>query len=131
MGRVCQVSDPRFLLDTQILLWAVNLDERLAGRHREIIAAKQGLVISVASIWEIAIKQSIDKLRIDGDILGEIRSRDVDILRVTEHHVLGVRHLPFHHRDPFDRLLISQARIENLTILSSDSHFHRYEVPVV
>lgn len=122
------MTGARYLVDTHVLLWALAGDPRLSERHRSILSDKKDLVISAVSVWEIAIKQSLDKLRIDGDLLAEIRKRDIEFLRLTEDHAIAVKLLPYHHRDPFDRLLIAQAMMENLTILTSDSHFSSYPV---
>lgn len=124
------MTSSRFLLDTNVLLWALHRDHRLPTRHAEIIEAKAGLVVSVVSIWEIAIKRSINKLRLDADVIAALRASAVRILHVNEHHAAAVEHLPHHHRDPFDRLLVAQARIEQLTMLTVDRHIPLYEVDV-
>ena len=128
MGRVYQVTGSRLLLDTHILLWAVNLDPRLSDAHRNILLKSEGLVLSVVSIWEIAVKRSLGKLQIAGDLVEVVKSRGILILHVNEHHAVQVERLAHHHRDPFDRLLIAQAQVENLTILTADPHFGRYDV---
>jgi PIN domain nuclease of toxin-antitoxin system len=125
------VTPPRYLVDTHLFLWAVNGDPRLAAEHAEILQARRGLIISAASIWEIAIKRSTNKLRIDGDILEVIRARAIPILPINEVHAARVEHLPHHHRDPFDRLLIAQAQVEGLTLMTSDRHLSAYGVPVL
>jgi PIN domain nuclease of toxin-antitoxin system len=128
MERVYQVTRPKLLIDTQILLWAVNDDARLSARHREILGQDEGLVISVVSILEIAIKRSIGKLQVKGDLLEALRLRGIPLLPLNEHHALYIERLPYHHRDPFDRLLIAQAQVESLTILTADPQFSRYDV---
>lgn len=124
------MTGPRLLLDTHILLWAVNLDPRLSDMHRDILLKGEGLILSVVSIWEIAVKRSLGKLQIAGDLLEVVRSRGIPLLRVDERHAVQVERLAHHHRDPFDRLLIAQAQVENLTILTADPHFSRYDVLV-
>jgi PIN domain nuclease of toxin-antitoxin system len=128
MGRIRQVSQPAYLLDTHILLWSLNGDPRLSRRHFDIIEAKESLTISVVSLWEIAIKQALGKLTTDEDLLGNIHRRPIRILPINEAHAMGTAALPLHHRDPFDRMLISQARVEGLTILTSDRRFADYDV---
>jgi PIN domain nuclease of toxin-antitoxin system len=128
MGRVHQVRPTSYLLDTHVLLWSLNSDPRLSHHHFEIIEAKENLTVSVVSIWEIAIKRSLGKLTIRDDLLGNIARRPIRILPIDEVHALETEHLPFHHRDPFDRMLISQARVEELTILTSDKRFTSYDV---
>lgn len=120
-----------YLLDTNTLIWVTADSGRLTKACREIVAARESLVVSIVSFWEIAIKQSLDKLRIEGDIVAEVRRRSITVLPVELAHVDAVRTLPFHHRDPFDRMLIAQARVEGLTILSSDRRFAAYGVEVI
>ncbi len=122
------MTRPRLLIDTHILLWAINDDARLSAHHREILVRNEGLVVSVVSILEIAIKRSTGKLQVKGDLLETIRIRGIPLLPVNEHHALHIERLPHHHRDPFDRLLIAQAQIEGLTILTADPQFSRYDV---
>lgn len=122
------MTPPRYLLDTHVLLWAVNRDTRLPATHAEILDARRGLIISVVSIWEIAIKRSTKKLRLDGNIVEIIKSRGIPILAINEAHAAQVERLPHHHRDPFDRLLIAQAQLEDLTLMTTDRHFSAYDV---
>ncbi|ODT05573.1 MAG: twitching motility protein PilT [Mesorhizobium sp. SCN 65-20] len=128
MGRIRQVNSPRFLLDTHVFLWAIRDDERLSSNHRTIIAGGEGIAISVVSIWEIAIKRSSGKLVADGDMVQLLNERAIPILAINEHHASRVEHLANHHRDPFDRLLIAQAQVEKLAILTADPMFARYDV---
>jgi PIN domain nuclease of toxin-antitoxin system len=128
MGRVRQVRPTSYLLDTHVLLWSLNNDPRLSRHHFDIIEAKENLTVSVVSIWEIAIKRSLGKLTTRDDLLGNITRRPIRILPIDEVHALETEQLPLHHRDPFDRMLISQARVEELTILTSDKRFALYEV---
>ncbi|MBI4861728.1 MAG: type II toxin-antitoxin system VapC family toxin [Candidatus Riflebacteria bacterium] len=89
------------------------------------------VLLSLVSVWEMAIKVSLGKLRITGrltDFVASARSLDVDLLPITLDHVLAVEKLPFHHRDPFDRLLASQAKIEKLEVLSGDPIFDEYGI---
>lgn len=127
MGRVHQVSRS-YLLDTNTLIWATGNSARLPTAHAGILAAQEGLVVSIVSFWEIAIKQSLGKLTIDGDVHAEVRNSGIPLLGVELAHVETVRNLPLHHRDPFDRMLIAQAQVEGLTILTSDRHFAAYAV---
>ena len=124
------MSVPRYLLDTHVLLWSLNRDPRLSPRHFELIEAQESLIVSVASIWEIAIKRALGKLTTADDPIGHVRRRAIGILPIVEAHATGTAALPPHHRDPFDRLLISQARAEGLTILTSDRRFTLYDVPL-
>jgi PIN domain nuclease of toxin-antitoxin system len=117
-----------FLADTHIILWSISDDRRLSEHYRAILASEAVVFASAASVWEIAIKRSIRKLEAPDDLPALLPRMRFQPLAVTFQHAHAVGDLPTHHGDPFDRLLIAQAQIENLTILTSDSHFSRYEV---
>jgi len=125
------VSRPLYLIDTHVLLWAVSDDPRLSIQQREILHQGDDLVVSAVSIWEIAIKRALGKLILNGDIVDVVKSRNIPFLAIDERHAARTEHLGNHHRDPFDRLLIAQAQVESLTILTSDTIFRRYDVLVV
>lgn len=123
----------RALLDTHAFLWWITDDSRLSLRAREIIADGQNdLFFSAASGWEIAIKANLGKLEVPDDLerfVNEQLSRNaIQVLPIYLSHALHVYALPDRHRDPFDRLLVSQAILEKLTVLSSDPQFARYPV---
>jgi PIN domain nuclease of toxin-antitoxin system len=119
------------LLDTQAFLWWLADDARLSKRARREIASNACLV-SVASCWELAIKASLGRLEvprpIDRFVQEQLEVNGFSLLPVALEHVSAVTDLPFHHRDPFDRLLAAQARREELAIVSSDPVFRRYGV---
>ncbi|TPN38820.1 type II toxin-antitoxin system VapC family toxin [Mesorhizobium sp. B2-3-3] len=118
----------KYLVDTHILLWVLNADSRLSDRHRDIFLAGEEVIVSAISVAEIAIKKSLGKIALNGDVVEILRSNGIPILSVNELHAARLEHLPLHHRDPFDRLLIAQAQIEGLTLVSSDRHFSAYDV---
>ena len=115
----------RLLLDTHVLLWFRMGDPRLGPPVRAMIEApKNTILVSIASIWEIAFKVRIGNLVVDLDrLLDEIQRSDFNRLGVTENHLRTLRHLPLvpGHRDPFDHLPIAQALTEDLTFLSNDA----------
>jgi PIN domain nuclease of toxin-antitoxin system len=123
-----------YLLDTHALLWYASNDPRLPAAMAALIAdVEVGIVISRATLWEIAIKDSLGKLilpRPYQEWVALIRSFDFMILEISDQHLFQLITLPPHHRDPFDRLLIAQAISENLTLLSRDAHFSSYPVRV-
>ncbi len=122
----------RLLLDSQVVLWALECPERLSEEAvTAIIDPMNSVDVSVASIWELAIKQSIGKLKVDGDLREHLTLQSFSELPVLGEHALAVRDLPLHHRDPFDRLLIAQARCEGLTIVTADPAFAVYDVPIM
>ena len=112
----------KILLDTHAFLWFFEGDERLSTSAREAIESEANEnLLSVASLWEIAIKTSIGKLRLTGPF-GDIVSRamndvSVTVVPITMPHLVEVSTMHFHHRDPFDRLLAAQAKTEGLTIV--------------
>ena len=122
----------RLLLDSQVVLWSLQSPERLAtGAVAAITDPANSVDVSVASLWELAIKQSIGKLKVDGDLREHLRLQSFSELPVLGEHALAVRDLPLHHRDPFDRLLIAQAMCEELTVVTSDRAFAVYDVPIM
>lgn len=121
----------RLLLDTNALLWLLDDDERLGQRARVRVQAADLLAVSVASLWEIAIKVSLDKIAPIPGLHAAVRDLGFRRIDITDEHLDAVAALPYHHRDPFDRLLISQALVEKLTVLTADRDFARYEVAVV
>lgn len=115
------------LLDTHALLWWVA-GEKLSDEAVEVLENPDNLAfVSAASIWEISIKQAIGKLSVDGD-LDAVVLEDFEPLDIGFEHARLAGELPNHHRDPFDRLLIAQAKLESLTILTRDHAFADYEV---
>lgn len=123
----------RLLLDTHVFLWAVLRSNRLNASARQAIAnVSNEAFVSAVSTWEIAIKLSIGKLELPGDapLYVEQRMHDAGFteLPITQRHTLAVHGLPRHHHDPFDRLLVAQAQLEGLTIVTSDTAMTRYDV---
>jgi len=121
------------LLDTHTALWWVNEHEKLSKKAQAILLDESNaLYMSVASIWEIAIKISIGKLTgLNGGVralMAAIDEMPVFLLPVEANHVELVERLPFIHRDPFDRLFVAIAKVESLTILTDDSNIRKYDV---
>jgi len=125
----------RVLLDTHSWLWMRAEPERLADSSRRLLRdPANDLYFSAASAWEIAIKFASGKLRLPQPPAAFIAQRmaedAVGALSILHAHALRAGELPPHHRDPFDRLLIAQAQIEGLTVLTADRQFAKYDVPV-
>jgi len=123
----------RLLLDTHAFLWFIEGDVRLHAAMRMIITDSTNTVfLSVASVWEIAIKVSTGKLRLSQPfetlVPQQIALNDITLLPIEFTHISGVLALPFHHRDPFDRLLIAQAMVEGVPIVSIDQVFDAYTI---
>lgn len=126
----------RLLLDTHVFLWSASMPERLTPEVRSVLAdGANDVRVSVASAWEIAIKQSAGKLDLRGPAESwfpvALRATGFDIIPVELAAALRVRSLPMHHRDPFDRLLIAQAFENGYTLVTRDPAFAAYGVPVL
>ena len=126
----------KILLDTQCWLWMVLSPDRLSASARALVETGDNeLYLSAASAWEIAIKHSLGKLRLPEPPTRYVPSRldvmQTQTLPIEHSHALHVATLPPHHRDPFDRLLIAQAQLEELPILTADPVFARYEVTTI
>ncbi len=122
----------RVLTDTHAYLWWLKDDPGLGDEAREVMANPETIVVvSAASIWEIAIKSSLGKLTVDGDPLAEIRANGFEELPMTARHAQLAGALPRHHDDPFDRMLIAQAGLEDLTLISRDAAFAAYDVAIL
>jgi PIN domain nuclease of toxin-antitoxin system len=122
----------RLLLDTHVLLWWLSDDPALGGRGRELIATPDNLIFySAATVWEIRIKQGIGKLELPADFAEVLGGQPFEPLAVTVGHANAVLELPLIHRDPFDRMLVAQARVEKLTLLTRDPVIRQYDVPTV
>ena len=123
------------LLDTNVLIWALNGDRLLTRRMKAAISSPTADVrVSVVSAWEIAIKYHSGKLLFDvpvEEVLSRILSGTVwPVLPVLPAHIPELLALPMHHRDPFDRLLIAQARAEGMAIATADENIRKYRVPM-
>lgn len=122
-----------FLLDTHTYLWTIDESPRLSRTAVDLIESSETqLVLSMASLWEIAIKLSIGKLRLElafADVAMAIPvAHDMEILPITVNHLDIVSRLPTHHRDPFDRLLVAQCLAEDMAIVSNDTILDAYGV---
>ncbi len=118
----------RCLLDTQVMLWWLLDDPRVGAESRDLLASRPCLV-SVASIWEVAIKHRIGKLEVSPIVFRDQSiAAGADLLPVLDPHVIETAQLPILHQDPFDRLLIAQARVEGLMAVSSDRQWIGYDV---
>lgn len=123
----------RLLLDTHILLWVLLAPDRLptAARHA-IMEPDSDPFVSVASVWEIAIKHALGRLHVPVDQLEAlIAGLGFTLLPITLPHAIRAGALPRHHADPFDRMLVAQSLCERLTLITADAALRRYDVPVL
>jgi PIN domain nuclease of toxin-antitoxin system len=121
----------RLLLDTHVVLWHLSGARPFGARARELIGASTELAFSVVSFAEIGVKAAVGKLEVPADLHERILETGVRVLGLSADHGLAVASLPVHHRDPFDRLLIAQARQEGLTFVTADTRIHAYDVTVL
>jgi PIN domain nuclease of toxin-antitoxin system len=126
----------RCLLDSHAFLWFIHGDTRLGARAREAISdSKNQILVSTATLWEIAIKVSLGKLELEAS-LPDLFSRwilgnRIVLLPVEPRHTFLLTTLDFHHRDPFDRMIIAQAMVEGIPVVSRDGDFHKYPIQIV
>jgi len=121
------------LLDTQAFIWLCSDDHHLTKTAKKtFLNEKNSFFLSLASIWEMSIKSSLGKLKIrpslERFILNELQENNIEQLPIQFQHIIKINSLPFHHRDPFDRLLIAQSKSEEFSILSCDKVFDDYGV---
>lgn len=122
----------RVLLDTHAFLWWVSDDARLTRKARTAIQDADDVYLSIASCWELAIKVRLEKIALPSPverfIVEHVALNDITLLQVELEHLGRVSRLPFHHRDPFDRVLAAQALVDVLTLVSADAVFRKYGV---
>ncbi len=120
----------QFLIDTHFFLWFVSNAKELSKNAKTLIEDEQNeIFISIASLWEISIKTALGKLTINGNyesVINDLTDNSIEILSVNFAHTVEQNRLPFHHRDPFDRIIISQAIVENMNFISVDAIFDDY-----
>ncbi|MGH9046458.1 MAG: type II toxin-antitoxin system VapC family toxin [Acidimicrobiales bacterium] len=122
----------KVLIDTHVLLWWLADDASLPHAARTVIASPENeVVVSAASAWEIAIKQALGRLDAPDDLLAVLNENDFDTLPMTASHALAAGRLPPHHTDPFDRMLIAQASVEDYTLITVDTRFNLYDIALL
>lgn len=125
-----------FLLDTHIFLWFVNDDPRLSNALKDLIEDENNFsYLSIASLWEMSIKYNLGKLKFERSyqefVELEIIQSCINLLDIKVNHLYVHSHLPLHHKDPFDRLIIAQSIAENIPLISVDSIFSQYPVTII
>lgn len=120
------------LLDTQVVLWWLADDPKLPRLYRDAIADGRSVCyVSAASIWEISIKAALGKVVVPESYLAQLQKQGFVELAITWEHSRAIQALPLIHRDPFDRLLVAQAMVDKLILLSADKHVRKYDVKVL
>lgn len=120
-----------FLLDTHTFIWLSENDTNLPNNLRDMIDIADRVYLSIASLWEIAIKLNLGKLSLQRSyetIGAELESSDILLLPISFIDTLQIRYLPLHHRDPFDRILIAKAMNRSLALISRDTQFDAYPI---
>lgn len=121
----------RYLVDTHVFLWWLNADKRLKKSTREIIEHPNNQIIaSVVNGWEISIKRKTRKLTLKTTVEECFKLASFEVLTISLNHILKLDTLPLYHKDPFDRLLIAQAMVEKLTIITDDTKIRKYNIDV-
>ena len=122
----------KLLLDTHTFLWFINDSPLLSAKDKTFLEAENELLLSIGSLWEIAIKLCLGELTVamltEVLMTQQLASNAIDVLSITAPHLVTVSTLPLHHRDPFDRLIIAQAMVEQMPIVSADPAFDAYPV---
>ena len=120
------------LLDTHVLLWWLDDYATLSKKAKDAISHGKNLVlISAVVIWEIRIKQSLGKLELPHNFWKVLDSQPFEHLDITVEHAHAVGDLPAYHRDPFDRMLVAQTKVERLTLMTRDIHLRKYKIPLI
>jgi len=124
-----------YLLDTHVLIWFLNGDKSLSAKARKAIESDNASnFVSIASLWEIAIKLSLDRLSIKvpfDKLSDELEKNNFQLLPITFNDTVILSSLAFHHRDPFDRLIISQSIANEFTLISKDKEFSSYKIKLL
>ncbi|MDW4896779.1 MULTISPECIES: type II toxin-antitoxin system VapC family toxin [Streptomyces] len=121
----------RLLLDTHVALWWLSDSDELSDPVKELLDTEPSVHLSAVSAWEIAIKQSLGKLDGPDDLAERVRDSQFTALPITAGHGVRAGRLPALHRDPFDRILVAQAQIEGMTVVTRDKWIPQYDVPVL
>jgi len=123
------------ILDTHAFLWALAGDARMSRLARDTFAGPTDLSLSIASVWEILIKVQAGKLNLPRPagpyVLRKLAENRIETLSVSIDHLLALEHLPMHHRDPFDRMLIAQSMEEGWPIITADPEFQHYPIQLI
>jgi len=122
----------RLLLDTHVVLaWLLGQGQLGERAEQQLDDPSNRLIVSAVVVWEVAIKRALGKIEVPMSFVADVIDSDAQKLPISLEHAAGVEQLPHHHRDPFDRLLISQARLEGATLVSADEALRAYDVPLL
>ena len=120
------------LLDTHVLLWWLSDASTLSAKSRTAIADGKNLVfVSTVSVWEIQIKEALNKLKIPTNFKFVLAAQPFESLDITHEHAHAIKDLPAYHSDPFDRMLVAQAKVEGFTLVTRDVHLKKYRISIL
>jgi PIN domain nuclease of toxin-antitoxin system len=119
------------LLDTHVVLWWLSDDPTLSDAIKTRLDHEPDVHVSAATVWEVAVKRAIGKLKAPADLPERVRDSGFRELHITSEHAIAAGRLPLIHRDPFDRMLVAQALCEDLTLVTRDDDIQKYQVPVL
>jgi len=122
----------KLLLDTHVLIWALSTPERIKPKVQDLLVDTDNIVfVSIASLWELQIKKSLNKISLPNDFIPQLQKNGFDLLDINYKHIVTLSELPLIHRDPFDRMLIAQTIYEDLSLITSDSEIIKYDVQII
>lgn len=122
----------KLLLDTHVLIWALSTPERIKPKVQDLLTNVDNIVlVSVASLWELQIKKSLNKISLPNDFIPQLQENGFDLLDINYKHIVTLSELPLIYRDPFDRMLIAQTIYEDLSLITSDSEIIKYDVQII
>lgn len=121
----------RLLLDSHVVLWWLGDDAQLAAGAREMIAGADDVAVSVVTLWELGIKKALGKLDFPDDLDVCVEEAGFGLLPIHADHAMAAPTLPPHHGDPFDRMLLAQALVDQRSIVTADTQFAIYGVPLI
>ncbi len=122
----------KLLLDTHVLIWALSTPERIKPKVQDLLTNVDNIVlVSVASLWELQIKKSLNKISLPDDFISQLQENGFELLDINYKHIAKLAELPLIHRDPFDRMLIAQTIYEDLSLITSDSEIIKYDVQII
>jgi PIN domain nuclease of toxin-antitoxin system len=125
------VKEPALLLDSNVMIWLDQDPQRIPSQVMLQIESARLVFLSAVTAWELSIKQALGALTLHRPISDFVHSYGLTELPVTIRHGEAIKNLPLHHRDPFDRLLVAQAIVEGLVLVTGDRHLLRYGVPIL
>ena len=125
----------QFLIDTHVLIWLVSESKKISEKAFSILNHRENKIyISTISLWEISIKEKIGKLDLGltiDELIKELKFNEIEIFTINTNHIKELQNLDLHHRDPFDRMLIAQSKTENMTIITKDNSFSKYDIDIL